>query len=175
MFVYGSTPSRGSKRWRRLANAAAKVGFDGAREGAQRQIVWVEAERLLDLGANRMEAEECLPSRVGNTYTGSLYLGLASILHAGAAELVGKRIGLFSYGSGCASEWFSGLVGEDAAAAIARAEIDVLLAERTRIDVAGHERLMNLSRDEPLAITGAPGTFRFTGVREDRRTYAAFP
>ena len=64
---------------------------------------------------------------------------------------------------------------QDMAAAIARAEIDALLGERTRIDVAEYERLMNLPRDEPPAATGAPGTFRFTGVHDDRRTYAAFP
>ena len=62
-----------------------------------------------------------LCSRVGNVYTGSLYLGLAGCSHAGAAALAGKRIGLFSYGSGCASEFFSGVVGKNAAERIQRA------------------------------------------------------
>jgi hydroxymethylglutaryl-CoA synthase len=127
-------------------------------------------------GAASFEAQVApsllLPSRIGNTYTGSLYLGLASMLHSGATELAGKRVGLFSYGSGCASEFFSGVVAEGAAAVIARAGLDELLAGRARIDVAGYERLMNLSRDEPLAVPPEKGTFRFAGVREDRRTYA---
>lgn len=127
-------------------------------------------------GAASFEAQVApslmLPSRIGNTYTGSLYLGLASMLHAHAEGLAGKRVGLFSYGSGCASEFFSGTVAEGAAAVIARAGLDELLAGRTRIDFAEYERLMNLSRDEPLALPPPPGTFRFTGVRDDRRTYA---
>ncbi|KAI0377034.1 hydroxymethylglutaryl-CoA synthase [Hypomontagnella monticulosa] len=44
----------------------------------------------------------------GNMYTASLYGGLASILaYVDSATLQGKRIGLFSYGSGLASSFFS--------------------------------------------------------------------
>ena len=57
-----------------------------------------------------------LPSQVGNIYTGSLYLALASLLEAEAAELEGQRIGLFSYGSGCCAEYFAGRVVKGAGA-----------------------------------------------------------
>jgi hydroxymethylglutaryl-CoA synthase len=112
-----------------------------------------------------------LASRIGNTYTSSLYLGIASLLHAQGAELAGKRIGLFSYGSGCSSEFFSGVVGSRAAAVIAAARLDELLAARTRIDVAEYEHIMALPRETDDATDAAPGTFRFAGVRDDRRTY----
>jgi len=112
-----------------------------------------------------------LASRIGNTYTGSLYLGIASLLHAEASELAGKRLGLFSYGSGCSSEFFSGVVGPRAAEVIARAGLDELLARRTRIDVPEYERLMTLPRDEPQVEDVQPGTFRFQGVEASRRTY----
>ena len=68
-----------------------------------------------------------LCSRVGNIYTGSLYLGFAGMLQASATELAGKRIGLFSYGSGCVSEFFSGVVGKNAAERIQRARLDEVL------------------------------------------------
>jgi hydroxymethylglutaryl-CoA synthase len=113
-----------------------------------------------------------LASRIGNTYTGSLYLGVASLLHSQGAELAGKRIGLFSYGSGCSSEFFSGVVGPRAAEVIAAAGLDELLAQRTRIDVAEYERIMALPRELDDVTNAAPGTFRFAGVRDDRRTYA---
>jgi hydroxymethylglutaryl-CoA synthase len=112
-----------------------------------------------------------LASRIGNTYTGSLYLGIASMLHTQGAELAGKRVGLFSYGSGCSSEFFSGVVGQRATEVIAKAGLDELLARRTRIDVAEYERIMELPRDEPPAEEPQPGTFRFKGVEEHRRTY----
>jgi hydroxymethylglutaryl-CoA synthase len=115
-----------------------------------------------------------LASQIGNTYTGSLYLGIASLLHAQGpegAKLAGKRIGLFSYGSGCSSEFFSGVVGAKAAERVAKAGLDALLASRTRVDVAGYERIMELSRDAALVTEAPAGTFLFSGVRDDRRTY----
>jgi hydroxymethylglutaryl-CoA synthase len=115
-----------------------------------------------------------LASRVGNTYTGSLYLGIASLLHATSAqgaELAGQRLGLFSYGSGCSSEFFSGVVGPRASEVIARAGLDELLAQRTRIDVPEYERIMSLPRDAELAEEPRRGAFRFVGVRDDRRCY----
>ena len=45
--------------------------------------------------------------RCGNMYTASLYSGLVSLLsNVPSAELQGKRVGLFSYGSGLASSLF---------------------------------------------------------------------
>ena len=45
--------------------------------------------------------------RCGNMYTGSLYGGLASILsNKSSDELQGKRILLYSFGSGCAASFF---------------------------------------------------------------------
>jgi len=113
-----------------------------------------------------------LCARVGNIYTGSLYLGLAGMLNSDAAALAGKRVGLFSYGSGCAAEFFSGVVGPRAAEQIARTRLDEVLAARDRVDVAEYERLMALPPEQPPQITPAPGTFRFSGVTEFRRQYA---
>ncbi|MDB4935579.1 MAG: Hydroxymethylglutaryl-CoA synthase [Labilithrix sp.] len=120
----------------------------------------------------QVAASLLLASRVGNTYTGSLYLGLASLLHAQGTELAGQRMGLFSYGSGCSSEMFSGVVGPRAAEIIAAARLDELLADRTRIDIVEYERIMQLPREGTIAASPVPGTFGFAGVRDDRRTYA---
>jgi len=46
--------------------------------------------------------------RCGNMYTASLYGGLASLVASvEPAELRGKRISMFAYGSGCASSFFT--------------------------------------------------------------------
>jgi hydroxymethylglutaryl-CoA synthase len=113
-----------------------------------------------------------LPARIGNTYTAALYFGLASLLHTQAASLSGKRIGMFSYGSGCTSEFFSGTVGPRAAEVIARAGLDAAFENRRRIGIEEYERIMNLPPAEPPAEPPAAGEFRFTGVNENRRTYA---
>ena len=114
-----------------------------------------------------------LCARVGNIYTGSLYLGFAGMLHGGAAELAGKRVGLFSYGSGCASEFFSGVVGKNAAQRIERARLHEVIGARERVTVEEYERLMALPPESPPDTPPAPGAFRFTGVSEHRRQYAA--
>ena len=46
--------------------------------------------------------------RLGNTYTASLYGCLASLLSTvEPAELLGKRVSLFAFGSGCAASFFT--------------------------------------------------------------------
>jgi hydroxymethylglutaryl-CoA synthase len=112
-----------------------------------------------------------LCSRVGNVYTGSLYLGLAGLLQAQAAELAGQRIGLFSYGSGCTSEFFSGVVGKHAAARIAAAKLGELLDAREKISVAEYERIMALPPSAPLESDASGSGFRFVGVTNHRRQY----
>lgn len=115
-----------------------------------------------------------LNARVGNAYTASLYLALAGLLETEASALAGQRLGLFSYGSGYCSELFSGVVGERAAARIAAAGLEELLARRERVDVAEYERLYRLAADAPEARAPRPGMFRFTGIdSEGRRQYAA--
>jgi len=112
-----------------------------------------------------------LSARVGNVYTGSLYLSLASLLKRDAAALAGKRIGLFSYGSGCVSEFFSGVVGPRAAQVISGAGLDGVLSERERIGIEEYERINNLPPDQPLGGTPPPGAFRYAGTKEFRRVY----
>jgi hydroxymethylglutaryl-CoA synthase len=111
------------------------------------------------------------PSRIGNTYTAALYCALASLLHEQGHELANRRIGLFSYGSGCSSEFFSGVVGRNAKEVIARAELDTLLEHRTRIDIQAYERIMKLAHDSPLDEEAEPLGFRFGGFVDNRRTY----
>jgi hydroxymethylglutaryl-CoA synthase len=123
---------------------------------------------------DQVEPSLGLCARIGNIYTGSLYLGLAGLLHAQAASLVGERIGLFSYGSGCTSEFFSGVVARGAAERIAAARIDEILAARERITVAEYERIMALPPTAPLVPwSGASDEHvRFVGVSNHQRQYA---
>lgn len=56
----------------------------------------------------RVTASMSLAKRCGNMYTASLYGGLASVLaNVDPAELKGKRISMFAYGSGCASSFYA--------------------------------------------------------------------
>jgi hydroxymethylglutaryl-CoA synthase len=112
-----------------------------------------------------------LNTRVGNVYTASLYLALAGLLHGESGALAGQRVGLMSYGSGCAAEFFSGVVGHEAARRMARADLDSVMARRERVPVAEYERIMNLPYDAPEAVAPAPGTFRLAELKDFKRRY----
>ncbi len=113
-----------------------------------------------------------LNARVGNVYTASLYLALAGLLHGEGGALAGQRLGLMSYGSGCAAEFFSGVVGQDAAKRMALADLEAVMARRERVSVAEYERIMQLPYDAPEALAPAQGTFRLTEIRDHKRHYA---
>lgn len=112
-----------------------------------------------------------LNARVGNVYTASLYLALAGLLQGEGGALAGQRIGLLSYGSGCASEFYSGVVGEETARRMARSGVEETMARRERVSVAEYERIMQLPPDAPDALTPATGEFRLAEIRDHKRLY----
>jgi hydroxymethylglutaryl-CoA synthase len=69
--------------------------------GAPRDAELMDAQIADTLRYNR---------EVGNSYTASMYIGLASLLETAATDLAGTRIGFFSYGSGAVGEMFTGIV-----------------------------------------------------------------
>ncbi|WP_059006297.1 hydroxymethylglutaryl-CoA synthase family protein [Streptomyces specialis] len=138
--------------------------------------------------AERVAPSLHYPSRVGNLCSGSVYLALCSLIDHLPPGAPPQRIGLFSYGSGCASEFFSGLVGEGARQALAPARIGERLAARVPIGfdeytdlLAGNSRclLPVADRDIDLApyerfLTADPGRGRLLvhrGTKNYHRTY----
>lgn len=112
--------------------------------------------------------------RLGNCYTASLYAGLAALLDHDD-DLAGRRIALFSYGSGSVGELFTGIVEEgyrspERARRHARA-----LDERKPVDVARYRALHGDAvhrSDVDVEVPVASGTpFRFAGVRGGARQY----
>jgi polyketide biosynthesis 3-hydroxy-3-methylglutaryl-CoA synthase-like enzyme PksG len=79
-------------------------------------------------------------TQTGNLYTGSLYLALCSLLHTVATEEP-CRIGLFSYGSGCSSEFFSGVLRRGAADSVRELGLSEAIGTRQRLDLDEYERL----------------------------------
>jgi len=63
------------------------------------------------LFAERIEPSLTLSRQIGNIYSGSMYLALASLLETSPnrAALAGSRVGFFSYGSGASARVFSGV------------------------------------------------------------------
>lgn len=145
---------------------------------AHRQLMQLEGKSEAEADASfaaEVATSLRLPSQVGNIYTGSLYLALASLLHAEGKALEGRQVGLFSYGSGCCAEYFSGKVVPGAGAFVERLAIAAPLENRRRYTISEYETIR--ARDEeadrrPLDSEGASrDTFAFLGVEKDRRVY----
>ncbi|PYH42840.1 hydroxymethylglutaryl-CoA synthase [Aspergillus saccharolyticus JOP 1030-1] len=76
-----------------------------------------------------------LPAQCGNMYTASLYSGLASLLASVPSEqLQGKRIGMFSYGSGLASSLFTVTIRGDTSGMAQRLDLHRRLAARVSVE-----------------------------------------
>lgn len=115
-------------------------------------------------------------AEVGNIYTGSLYLALASLLHGEAASLEGARVGLFSYGSGCGAEFFAGRVVPGAGAIAEGLELDAPLRDRVRLSFDAYERIRRSDEDGPLLaredVDLPAGRTAFLGIdAAERRVY----
>jgi len=116
-----------------------------------------------------------LPAEVGNIYSGSLYLALASLLHFEASALEGQRLGLFSYGSGCTAEYFAGRVVPGAGALAARLGLAQPLSDRRRYSVPEYERIRAADEQADRSWRGLgdarPGEFAYLGINQDARRY----
>ena len=145
---------------------------------AHRRLLESEGRRT---GETPADAEESYAAQVepwlgaarevGNTYTASLYLCLAWLADQAASRFEGKRIGLFSYGSGCCAEFFTGGIVPGAAAAAARIGLADLLQARRELSVEEYE---TFARDG--AHGGTPpgedaGFCHLAAVRDDKRIY----
>lgn len=83
---------------------------------------------------------------VGNLCSGSIYLALASLIeHESTVE--GGKVGFYSYGSGCASEFFSGTVLEGAREVVAAMGIPERIRARRELMFAEYEKLLPWARD----------------------------
>ena len=78
--------------------------------------------------------------RVGNIYTGSLFLGLLSLLENNTTLEAGNKIALYSYGSGAVAEVFSLTLVEGYKDQLRNNRFDDF-DKRTRISIAEYEKM----------------------------------
>lgn len=82
--------------------------------------------------------------RVGNIMGATVFLSLAGIIDQG--EFISpKRIGCFSYGSGCCSEFYSGVVTAEGQESQRRFKIENQLNERYKLSFEEYEALLKCS------------------------------
>ena len=122
--------------------------FAGMVKGAHRKMLRTKNRQLK---ANDIEEDfqrRVAPSlkyctNVGNIAGGSLYLALCGVIdHADIDEM--KRVGMFSYGSGCASEFYSGIITSRSKEILGQMKIGEKLQNRYKLNMENYDKLLDL-------------------------------
>ncbi len=124
-----------------------------------------------------------LNSVVGNIYTGSLFLAMADYLRKLTPEREGRRLSLFSYGSGCGAAFGTGVVSGGATASRNLVDPAVHLDSRVRLDIDRYEQLIRACEtadhnEEPYpdpADWGLDKGLYYVGTRDHVRQYTGSP
>ncbi|MDC0681356.1 MULTISPECIES: hydroxymethylglutaryl-CoA synthase family protein [Sorangium] len=90
-------------------------------------------------------------AEVGNIYSASIFLALIGLIDSVPLDSA-KRVGLFSYGSGCSSEFYSGIIsrrGQELVRALGPAEA---LRKRYRLNMAEYENLLTLNSEWTFGV-----------------------
>lgn len=127
--------------------------------------------------SRRFETSAAYSRRVGNIYSGSLYLALLSLLE-GEALQADSRVALFSYGSGAEAELFSARVKEGYLSFLSPEKHLKMIDDRKKVGIDEYEHLFS---DFPPASPQDYATdkkylsapFRFLGVKSQQRVYEA--
>jgi hydroxymethylglutaryl-CoA synthase len=91
-----------------------------------------------------------LSRQVGNIYTGSIYLGLASLLEMQKMH-AGERLCFGAYGSGCSALFFSAIVQQQASSVPLRGLVQGL-EERRQISLQDYELLHEGKKEESVVM-----------------------
>lgn len=113
--------------------------------------------------------------KVGNIYTGSLFLGLLSLLENSSTLKTGDRIALFSYGSGAVSEIFSGQLVAGFKQQLETNRMEKL-DSRTPLSIPDYEKLFfeeaNLDKNGSASFTNYENQdFAVAEIVEHQRRY----
>lgn len=122
---------------------------------------------------SQLTASQIYSRKVGNLYTGSLYLGLMSLLQNGTVN-AGDRIGLFSYGSGAEGEFYTGIVQPQFKKYLNDVADD--LEVRQRVSVGQYEQEFNAQlglnqADIAFDLSNDHETFVLAGQKNHQRIY----
>jgi hydroxymethylglutaryl-CoA synthase len=153
------------------------IPFTKMAEKAHRRLIrTVTGEHLSMEEVERVLGDSLHYSRIaGNCYSASLYVALASLLDRSSEDLGGQRIGLFSYGSGCVGEFYSGVVRKGYREHLLTGLHTELLADRVELTCGQYEDIYHLGfPHDGGAHDFAPyrtGPFRLAGVTGHKRRY----
>ena len=129
-----------------------------------------KAAKLLDLPQVAWHAGTIYGRQIGNTYTASLYVALASLLEQDDADLTNAKIGMYAYGSGAMGILFEATILPGYRNVVRKSSHERMLAQRRAVSLADYES-WRLRRPLGAMLADAgnvsrPAFFRFAGIRD---------
>jgi polyketide biosynthesis 3-hydroxy-3-methylglutaryl-CoA synthase-like enzyme PksG len=129
--------------------------FAGMVKGAHRKIMrsnsGVSAELIEQDFQRRVGPSLSYCVQIGNIYSATVYMAVCGLIDT--APLDGyKRIGIFSYGSGCSSEFYSGLISPRSKQVLQQMNIAGQLNRRYELSFAEYDRIVDLNMEWVFGI-----------------------
>ncbi|GAX59131.1 hydroxymethylglutaryl-CoA synthase [Candidatus Scalindua japonica] len=118
----------------------------GAHRNMMRKFKRADRDAIDSDFQERMKPSLAYCSEVGNGYSASLFLALCGLIDYGSFHNP-KRVGLFSYGSGCCSEFYSGVITERSQEKLNEMKITQALENRYELDMAQYEKILDLNME----------------------------
>ena len=151
-----------------------KLGLKGLQSILPKDVDKNLKEKLLE----NLHTSIIYSRRIGNIYTGSLYLGLLSLLENSNTLKTGDNIALFSYGSGAVCEIFSGTLAENFKNYL-RNDRNEDFEKRKRLSVEQYEKMFfeEISPDENgnVEFKNDDSLFSLEKIEEHKRIYKYNP
>lgn len=161
--------------------------FSNMAKKAHRHLIDIEHEDLVPEDRERI-FEKTFKSKVdpgllgarevGNIYTGSVYMGLISLLENEKEEIEGKQVGIFSYGSGCGAEFFQCHMKTGLRSIIEGLQFKEQLERRKSITFEQYKNIYSENRQEifyhPIDVEALKNyytRFAFMGFEDHKRKY----
>ena len=104
-----------------------------------------------------------------------MYVALNSLIDNSQENLSGQRVGLFSYGSGCVAEYFSGVFINGYQQHLFTSAHQAMIADRTALNYQQYahyyEQQLPTDGSTLLLPKQQRGTFRLAGIENHKRIY----
>lgn len=151
------------------------IPFTKMAEKAHKTLVKKVGKRF----SSEYHTAQTLPSQiynriVGNSYSASLFVGLVSLLDNVEPDLENKRVSLFSYGSGCVAEFFTGVIQKGYRKVLMTQSHQQQIDRREELDYPTYAKFYyatDYSQENLQLPRINKGRFRLKGIENYKRIY----
>ncbi len=174
--AYSDYIEQGGVSFEKLDYLCYHLPFSRMAEKAQTQLARYVGSDRDAVSRAKMTASSLIYNRtIGNSYTASIYIGLASLFDHTAEDLAGKNVGFFSYGSGCVAEFYSGTVVSGYRDSLHTEQHQAMLEARTELSYTQYLKFYNFECPADGGDHCMPkqttGPFRLASIDQHKRIY----